>query len=91
MGTPNHLLPISEASAREIDIIPTWRYADCYPLAMEIMQESKKGDGRGGLGELITHRFEGLERVPEAMRTACRPVDEEGKMVVKVVVTNNGP
>lgn len=88
MGTPNHLLPISDASAREIDIVPTWRYADCYPRAMEVMQKSQ--GGKSALSGLITHRFNGLDSVPVAMQTACRPEDEEGEMVVKVVVNFDG-
>jgi hypothetical protein len=38
MGTLIHTLPIAEASSREIDITPTWRYANCYPQSIEIME-----------------------------------------------------
>ncbi|KAK5693814.1 hypothetical protein LTR17_025017 [Elasticomyces elasticus] len=86
MGTPNLLLPLSEASAREIDIVPTWRYADCYATAAEIILESKGGGSLPDLSQLITHRFEGLEQVPTAMRTACTTQDADGAMVVKVAL-----
>jgi L-iditol 2-dehydrogenase len=88
MGTPNIVLPISEASAREIDLIPIWRYAGCYPQALEILEACRESPTVSGLAKLITHRFEGIDSVPAALRTACLSMDEERKMVVKVAVTN---
>jgi L-iditol 2-dehydrogenase len=88
MGTPNIMLPISEASAREIDLIPTWRYAGCYPQAMELMEACRKSSTMSSLTKLITHRFDGIESVPAALRTACLSMDSELNMVVKVAVTN---
>lgn len=86
MGTPNHLLPISEASAREVDIIPVWRYANCYPRAIEIMEKSRERNAVPDLRQMLTHRFQGLESVPEALDCACKTVDSSGSMVIKVVV-----
>jgi L-iditol 2-dehydrogenase len=83
MGTPNIVLPISEASAREIDLVPTWRYAGCYSQALQLLQSSSFPIAR-----LITHRFEGIEKVPLALQTACMSMDSERKMVVKVAVTS---
>jgi L-iditol 2-dehydrogenase len=83
MGTPNIVLPISEASAREIDLVPTWRYAGCYPQALQLLQAS-----RFSLARLITHRFDGIENAPMALQTACMSMDLERKMVVKVAVTS---
>lgn len=91
MGTPNHTLPISEAFSREIDLIPTWRYANAYPRAIEIATASVKGASINGITlpdirKLITHKFEGIEAVPAAFQTAGGTVDESGSLVVKTVV-----
>ena len=88
MGTPNIMLPISEASAREIDLIPTWRYAGCYPQALKLMEACRGSSAMSGLAKLITHRFDGIESVPDALRMACLSVDADQNMVVKVAVTN---
>ena len=88
MGTPNVVLPISEASAREIDLVPTWRYAGCYPEALHILEAYRENPALPGLAKLITHRFEGIDSVPAALRTACSSVDAEQNMVLKVAVTN---
>lgn len=86
MGTPNHLLPISDAIAREVDIVPVWRYADCYPRAIQIMQQSKNDESVPSISKMLTHRFSGLESVSKALECACRSEDDAGNMVIKVVV-----
>lgn len=94
MGTPNHTLPISEASAREIDLIPTWRYSDCYAEAIELMSLARaKGARIPDITKLVTHRFVGLDNVPQAFQTARTTRDESGKLVIKValnLVDNSG-
>lgn len=89
MGTPNLMLPISEASAREIDLVPTWRYANCYPHALQLLQACKRELQMPNLVKLITHRYEGVENVPVALNTASRSADEEHDMVIKVAVINS--
>ena len=86
MGTPNYALPISECSSREIDLMPTWRYAGSYAEAIKIMSGAIDGDFRPDIRCLITHRFSGLSNVEEAFAVAAKPVDSEGNMVVKVVL-----
>lgn len=87
MGTPNLMLPVSEASAREIDLIPTWRYADCYPEAIELMIKSKDiMSGLPKLSKIITHRFDGLENVLQAFNAARGTRDAEDNLVIKVAV-----
>lgn len=91
MGTPNHVLPISEASAREIDLIPTWRYAGCYPEAMKLMTLARKGDPRvPDITKLITHRFHGLDTVLDAFDTAGKTRDRDENLVIKVAVNMIG-
>ena len=75
MGTPNIVLPIAEATAREITIVPTWRYADTYSEAMLIAKRSVLGDAGTGkklpdIRHLITHRFLGLNSIPGAFAVA---------------------
>ena len=88
MGTPNIVLPISEASAREIDLLPTWRYAGCYPQALQILEACRQSLQISGLAKLITHRFNGIDSVPSALQMACTSVDVDQNMVVKVAVLN---
>jgi L-iditol 2-dehydrogenase len=86
MGTPNHTLPISVISAKEIDLIPTWRYANAYPRAVEMATAAVTGKGLPDIRKLVTHRYEGLKSIPEAFENACKTKDDEGKLVVKTVV-----
>ena len=86
MGTPKYMLPISECSSREVDLMPTWRYAGSYEEAINIMSCAIDGDFRPDIRRLITHHFSGLRNVEEAFAVAARPQDSEGKMVIKVVL-----
>ena len=86
MGTPNYVLPISECSSREIDLMPTWRYARSYEEAIKIMSSTVSGSFRPDIRRLITHRFSGLHNVEEAFAVAARPQDSAGNMVIKVAL-----
>lgn len=83
-------MPLSEASAREIDFTSVWRYANCYPLALQLAEGGRHSQSASLLAKMITHRFDGLEHVPVALKTACLPADADGEMVLKVVVNNGG-
>lgn len=92
MGTPDHTLPISDVSAREITLIPTWRYANAYPQAIKIASASVKGEKVNGvklapLEKLVTHHYKGLEHVQTAFDNASKTRDEEGKLIVKIAVS----
>lgn len=91
MGIPNHTLPISDLSAREINLVSTWRYADAYPRAIEIAQASVTrspidGNTLPDMSQMITHRFKGLDLVPEALEMATKTRDTDGRLVVKSMV-----
>ena len=88
MGFPNHTLPLSEAGNREIDLMPTWRYAHCYREAIDIMSAVTNGSFTPDIRKIITHHFKGLETLPEAFETAIGPQDSDGNLVIKVVVNN---
>lgn len=85
MGTANYALPIAEASSREVDLIPTWRYAHAYAEAVSVMSKACLGDARPDIRKLITHRVSGLENVEKAFEIAAKPRDADNRMVVKVV------
>ncbi len=86
MGTPHYALPIAECSSREIDLMPTWRYARSYEEAIKIMSRTINGNFRPDIRRLITHRFSGLPNVEEAFAVAARPQDSVGNMVIKVAL-----
>ncbi|KAL3458348.1 chaperonin 10-like protein [Aspergillus heterothallicus] len=86
MGTAMQTWPISELTGREIDIVSVWRYANCYPRAIEIMDSMASHGLTPDARKIITHRFTGLESIPEAYTTAAKTKDEESKLVIKTVV-----
>lgn len=88
MGTPIQTLPVSAAALREVDLVGVWRYANCYPQALEIMDRCIRDSSMPDQRRLVTHSFEGLSTVPEAFSMAGRTSDDTGALVVKVVVQN---
>ena len=83
MGNPVQTLPISAAALREVDILGTFRYANTYPEAIQMVTSNK---GLPDLQKLVTHRYKGLENVERAFQMAARSHDEDGSLVLKVVV-----
>lgn len=90
MGTPIQTLPISDAALREVDLIGVFRYADTYPAGIEVMSKRDGGSEYPDFEKLITHRFQGLENVERAFEMAAKTVDEEGRLVIKVLVEMGG-
>lgn len=88
MGTPIQTLPMSAASLREVDLVGVWRYANCYSQGIELMERSTKDRSIPDLRGLITHSYKGLSMVPEAFSMAGRTSDDNGALVVKVVLQN---
>lgn len=91
MGIPNHTLPISDLTSREINLVSTWRYAGAYSRAIEIAKASVTGVPLDGnilpdISKMISHRFEGLDKVQDALELAGKTRDADGNMVVKTVV-----
>lgn len=90
MGTAIQTLPMSIATVREIDIIPVFRYADTYAYAILVLSGEVNEVGRNlpDLKKLCTHSFKGLENVPQAFQLAAKGVDEEGGLVLKIMINN---
>lgn len=92
MGTPIQTLPMSVAHLREVDILGIFRYANTYATGIRLLSSGGLSSkiGRGGLlpslDKMITHRFKGLHNARQAFELAGRTVDDEGKLVLKVVI-----
>ncbi|KAK7731076.1 hypothetical protein SLS53_008794 [Cytospora paraplurivora] len=84
MGNPIQTLPISAASLKEVDLVGVFRYANTYPRVIELL--SSKNPLLPPVEELITHRFKSLDSIPEAFNTAGKVKDDEGNLVLKVMV-----
>lgn len=88
MGTPIQTLPMSVAHLREVDILGIFRYANTYATGIRLLCAQKRGDAFAlpSLDNMVTHRFKGLENARQAFELAGRTVDDEGRMVLKVVI-----
>lgn len=84
MGTPVQTLPISAAALAEVDILGVFRYANTYPTGIEVV--SKNGPDYPDFSKLVTHRYVGLESAEKAFDMAGRTKDDEGNLVIKVVM-----
>ena len=88
MGTPIQTLPLSVAHLREIDILGIFRYANTYATGIRLLC-SQKGSAVGALpslDDMVTHRFKGLDKARGAFELASRTSDDEGNLVLKVVI-----
>ncbi|KAK3948046.1 chaperonin 10-like protein, partial [Pseudoneurospora amorphoporcata] len=84
MGNPIQTLPISAASLKEVDLLGVFRYANAYPKVIELLAS---GDQHlPDLSKLVTQRYSGLESIPKAFDMAARVKDDEGNLVLKVMV-----
>jgi len=80
MGNPVQTLPISAAALREVDIVGTFRYANTYPEAIQLINSLPD------LRKLCTHHYKGLESVGRAFEMAARTHDDNGNLVLKVII-----
>ena len=88
MGTPIQTLPMSVAHLREVDILGIFRYANTYATGIRLLCAQTRGGGFAlpSLDDMVTHRFKGLESARQAFELAGRTIDDEGRMVLKVVI-----
>jgi L-iditol 2-dehydrogenase len=81
MGTRDTSLPLSAAALREVDIKGSFRYANTYPEALALLASGRLQN----LHKLVTHRFD-LSETARAFELLTRGVDEQGNMVLKVMI-----
>ena len=86
MGTPIQTLPMSVAHLREVDILGIFRYANTYPTGIRLLCAQAYGGGLPNLDDMVTHRFKGLGAAKQAFELAGRTVDDDGNLVLKVVI-----
>ena len=92
MGTPIQTLPLSSAALREVDLIGVFRYSNTYAYGIDVLagkQENPGGRSLPDLSKLITHRFSGLNSISDAFKMAGKGMDDEGRLVLKVVINNS--
>lgn len=85
MGAPVQTFPVSAAALREVDIVGVFRYANTYPYGLEVLANKQKMK-LPDVGLLASHRFKGLDQVPAAFAAAAKPVGDDGKLVLKVMI-----
>ena len=88
MGTPTQTLPLGAAALREVDIVGVFRYANCYPAAIELFAN---GLLDGIVEALVTHRvpLEDGEKAFRLAANAARAGEDEGRVAVKVIITSD--
>lgn len=89
MGTPTQTLPMSVAHLREVDILGIFRYANTYPTGIRLLcSQAKNGPGHSlpSLDKMVTHRFKGLDKAQDAFELATRTSDDNGNLVIKIVI-----
>lgn len=84
MGQPIQTLPISAAALREVDLVGVFRYANTYAEAIELVASSNPL--LPDLSKLVTQTYKGFDAIPEAFAMAGKVKDEQGRLVLKVVV-----
>lgn len=83
MGTRNVMLPLSAAALREVDIQGSFRYANTYTDALALLSAGQLQ----GIDKLVTHRLN-LEDTAHAFELLARGKDEDGNMVIKVMINS---
>lgn len=81
MGQGNVTIPLATAAVREVDIQGTFRYANAYPEAIELLASGKLQNAE----KLVTHRFS-LQDAARAFELLSKGKDEDGNIVLKVMV-----
>ena len=81
MGSRNVLLPLSTAALREVDIHGSFRYANTYPTAIELLSSGRLEN----IEKLISHRMP-LMDTAKAFNLLSRGKDDSGNMVLKIIV-----
>lgn len=81
MGRVVQTLPLGATALCKVDIISVFRYANTYLIAIKLITSGKLLR----IHELVTHK-RSLEKAKEAFILAKNGRDEEGRLVLKVVI-----
>jgi len=81
MGTPVVEFPLGAAALREVDLIGVFRYSNTYEEALAMISAGRLPD----IGKLVTNRYP-VERANEAFETLARGKNEDGSLVIKIMV-----
>jgi len=84
MGNPIQTLALSAAALREVDLVGVFRYANTYPESIALVSQRSSEDP--DFMSLVTHKVGGLENAVKAFDIAGKTKDEQGKLVLKVVI-----
>ena len=84
MGSPIQTLPISAAALREVDLVGVFRYANTYEEAIKLV--SSNNPLLPDLSKLVSQRYKGFEAIPGAFAMAGRVKDDDGNLVLKVLI-----
>lgn len=84
-GSPVQTFHISAAALREVDLVGMFRYGNAYPAAIAYIQRARSHLELRDVSKLITHRFEGLERVEAAFAMAAKGQADDGHFVLVMV------
>ncbi|XP_003748082.1 sorbitol dehydrogenase [Galendromus occidentalis] len=76
MGPPQVKVPLVDAVIKELDIRGVFRYANCYPTAIELI-----ASGKVDVKPLITHRFK-LEEAAKAFETTRTGAGNAVKVII---------
>ena len=85
MGTPIQTVPLSAAHLREVDMLGIFRYANTYKTGIRLLA-ARGPMALPSLDDMVTHKFKGLGAAKQAFELAGRTIDDEGKLVLKVVI-----
>ncbi|KAF5310817.1 hypothetical protein D9619_007811 [Psilocybe cf. subviscida] len=100
MGTRAAVMPVAGFALREVDVKGSFRYAGTYGEAVRLLagedvvgEDTEENRERAKalprlVEKLVTHRFP-LDQADRAFEMLAKGVDEQGRMVLKVLVGEN--
>lgn len=88
MGHAVQTLPLAAAALREVDIVGVFRYANTYPEGIAELQKARGRKDAPIFERLVSHRIPGLGEASQAFALAAKTKDDDGKLVLKVMITS---
>ncbi|KAI0390875.1 GroES-like protein [Xylariaceae sp. FL0594] len=85
LGPIDQTIPLGSAMQREVDIVGVFRYRNTYQKGIDMIA-NRETNGIPDISKIITHTYKEVENVEEAFKMGGRAVDDEGKLVLKVMI-----